>query len=103
MPAAMIQFVFRPNPGSNLGTILEYCKEAAGLWRKHGAEVHLWTVQIGEIGNMAFTVTADSTAKLGTITDAVNADPAFMQWRAQVLASGLSTWVRSNQAFEVPI
>ena len=103
MPAAMIQFVFRPNPGSNLGTVVEYAKEAAGLWRKHGAEVSLWTVQVGEIGNMAFIVRADSTARMGAIVDAVNADPSFMQGRAQVLASGLSSWVRSNQAFEVPI
>ena len=103
MPAAMIQFVFRPNPGSNITTILEFCKTAADLWRKHGGEVHLWTIQVGEIGNMAFTVQAESTARLGAITDAVNADPALMQWRAQVLAAGQTTWVRSNQGFEVPI
>ena len=103
MSAAMIQFVFRPNPGSNLPTILELAKEAAGLWRKQGAEVSLWTVQVGEIGNMAFMVRAESTAKLGTIIDALNADQAFMEWRAKSLRSGLSQWVRSNQAYEVPI
>jgi len=103
MSAASLQFMFRPNPGANLSTILEFAKEAADLWRKHGAEVSLWSVQIGEIGNMVFAVRADSTAKLGATIDAVNADPAFMQWRAKVLNAGLTTWVRSNQAFEVPI
>jgi hypothetical protein len=81
MSAAMIQFVFRPNPGSNLPAILELAKESANLWKKHGAaEVSLWVVQVGEIGNMAFIVRSESTAKLGATIDALNADPAFVDW-----------------------
>jgi hypothetical protein len=103
MSAAMIQFVFRPNPGSSLPAIFELAKEAAALWRKHGAEVSLWIVQVGEIGNMAFSVRSESTAKLGATIDALNADPVFLEWRMKNLRSGLATWVRSNQAFEVPL
>jgi hypothetical protein len=103
MSAALIQFVFRPNPGANLTTILELAKESAELWRKYGADVSLWTVQVGEIGNMAFIVRAESTEKMGKIIDSLNGDQAFVEWRAKSIRSGLATWVRSNQAVEVPI
>ena len=103
MSAAMVQFVFRPNPGSNISTVLEFAKEAAGLWRRQGADVQLWAVQVGEIGNWAFIARFDSTEKLGKALDGLNADPAFQNWRARGLASGLFTWVRSNQGFEVPV
>ena len=42
MPAAAIQYVFRPNPGCDLPALIELVKEAAVLWRKHGADVSLW-------------------------------------------------------------
>ena len=103
MSTASLQFTFRPNPGSSLSDILGMAKEAADLWRKHGAEVSLWVVQVGEIGSMVFAVRSESVAKLGTTIDALNADPAFMDWRAKMLSSGLTTWVRSNQAYEIPV
>jgi hypothetical protein len=103
MSAAVIQFVFKPNPGIELPALLALVKEAADLWRKHGADVSLWAVQVGEIGNMNFVARFESTAKLGSTLDAVNGDPEFFAWRAKNLKAGLSTWVRSNQAYEVPI
>jgi len=69
MSAALVQYVFKPNPGCDMLALLESAKESAAIWRKHGAQVSLWSVQVGEIGNMAFTVRFDSTAKLGAALD----------------------------------
>jgi hypothetical protein len=77
--------------------------EAAVLWRKHGAEVSVWSVSAGEIGHMVFASSYDSYESFGKCTDAVNAVPAFQTWSAKALASGYSTWVRSNMARKLPI
>ena len=103
MAASVIQYVFKPNPGIDLQALLGLVKEAADLWRKHGADVSLWTVQVGEIGNMTFVARFESSAKLGATLDGINGDPTFAAWRVKNLKAGLSTWVRSNQAYEVPI
>jgi len=103
MPAAIVQYVFSPNPGCELPQLMGLIKEAATMWRAHGAEVRLWSVQVGEIGNLAFTAGFESTAKLGATLDALNNDPAFGAWRARNLKAGLATWVRSNQAYEITI
>jgi hypothetical protein len=103
MPAAAIQYVFRPNPGCDLPTLLELIKEGATMWRKHGADVSLWSVQVGEVGNMSFAARFESSAKLGATLEALNNDPAFAVWRAKNLKAGLVTWVRSNQAYEISI
>ena len=81
MPATIVQYVFRPNPGADLVEVVGLAKEAAGLWRQQGVEVSLWAVQVGEIGNMAFTVRAESAAKLGAAIEGVNNNPAFAAWR----------------------
>ena len=78
-------------------------KESSAMWRKQGAEVSLWGVQIGEIGNMTFVARFESAAKLGAALESLNSDPAFAAWRAKNLKAGLATWVRSNQAYEIPI
>ena len=80
MAAAIVQYVFKPNPGSDMLALLEMIKEGAGIWRRHGAEVSLWGVQVGEIGNIAFTARFESTAKLGATLDALNNDPAMATW-----------------------
>jgi hypothetical protein len=103
MSAAIIQYVFKPNPGIDLAALVALIKEAADLWRKHGADASLWNVQVGEIGNMTFVVRFESTAKLGATLDAINGDPDFAAWRAKSIKAGMVTWVRSNQAYEVPI
>ncbi len=41
MSASVIQYVFKPNPGTDLQTLLGLIKEAADLWKKHGADVSL--------------------------------------------------------------
>jgi hypothetical protein len=103
MSAAIVQYVFRPNPGCELSQLVSLIKEAATMWRDHGAEVRLWSVQVGEVGNLAFTAGFESTAKLGATLEALNNDQAFAAWRAKNLKAGLATWVRSNQAYEIII
>ena len=103
MAAAVAQYVFKPNPGADLPALIAMIKEAAELWRKYGADVSLWTGQLGEIGNMRFVARFESCTKLGAALDGINGDPAFAAWRVKNIKAGLSTWVRSNQAYEVPI
>ncbi|MDM0004861.1 hypothetical protein QTI51_13425 [Variovorax sp. J22G73] len=103
MSAAVVQYVFKPNPGINVQELIALIKEAADLWRKHGADVSLWNVQVGEIGNMTFVARAESAAKMGATVDALNEDQTFVAWRAKNMKAGLATWVRSNQAYEIPI
>ena len=103
MLAAMVQYVFKPNPGCDMLALLEMVKESARLWKKHGAEVSLWSVQVGEIGNFAFAARCESTAKLGATLEALNNDPAMATFRVKNMKANLATWVRSNQAYEVPI
>jgi hypothetical protein len=103
MSAAVVQYVFKPNPGINVQELIALIKEAADLWRKYGADVSLWNVQVGEIGNMTFVARAESAAKMGATVDALNEDQNFVAWRARNMKAGLATWVRSNQAYEIPI
>ena len=53
--------------------------------------------------NLAFAARFESTAKLGATLDALNNDPAFGAWRMKSIKSNLASWVRSNQAYEIPI
>jgi hypothetical protein len=103
MPAAVVQFVFKPNPGCDMTALMGSVKESAAMWKKQGAEVSLWGVQIGEAGNLTFVARFESSAKLGAALDALNTDPAFVAWRANNVKSGRASWVRSNQAYEIPI
>lgn len=104
MPATLLQFVFRPNPGADLKEVIQTVKEANALWKKHGASnTSLYAVQLGEIGNMAFVVRFDAAGQAGNTLEQLNADPEFMAWRAKSLKSGLSNWVRSNQLYEISL
>ena len=103
MSAALVQYVFKPNPGADMLALLEMIKEGAGHWRRHGAQVSLWAVQVGEIGNLAFTARCDTTAALGAVMEGLNNDPAMAAWRMKNVKANLATWVRSNQAYELPI
>lgn len=103
MAQTMLQYVFTPIPGADMPALLGLIKESAEMWRQHGAQVSVWTVQVGEVGNMVFACRFDSAAKLGATLDAVNADPAFSAWRMKNIKAGLATWVRSNQAYEVTV
>ena len=103
MAQMISQVVFKPNPGADLAKLMELVAESAAIWRKHGAEVSIWTVSAGEVGNMVFATRYDSYEAYGKCTDAVYADPAFHAWQVKGTASGLSSWVRSNLARQLPI
>ena len=77
--------------------------ESAAIFRKHGAEVSVWAISTGEIGDMVFTTRYESYEALGKCSDAVYADPAYQAWSQKGVASGLSTWVRSNLVRQLPI
>jgi hypothetical protein len=52
---------------------------------------------------MVFAARYASYEAYGKCTDAVYADPVFQAWQAKSTASGLSSWVRSNLARQLPI
>ena len=97
------QVVFKPNPGADMTKLMALVAESAALWRKHGAEVSIWAVSAGEVGNMVFLARYESFEAYGKCTDALYADPAFQAWQVKGTASGLSSWVRSNLARQLPI
>jgi len=103
MAQMISQVVFKPNPGADMTKLMGLVAECAAIWRKHGAEVNVWTVSAGEIGNMVFSTRYDSFEAYGKCLDAVYADPDFQAWQIKGTASGLSTWVRSNLARQLPI
>jgi len=103
MAQMISQVHFKPNPGTDMTKLMALVAESAALWRKHGAEVSIWAVSAGEIGNMVFSARYDSFEAYGKCTDALYADPAFQAWQIKGTASGLSTWVRSNLARQLPI
>lgn len=49
--STVVQFVVKPNPGSDPTKVIELAKESAVLWRKYGGEVSYWSVVAGEIGS----------------------------------------------------
>lgn len=101
--SSIIEYVYQANPGADMAALMALTKEATGLWKKHGAQVSLWAVQVGDIGNLTFRAQFDSSAKLGATLDALNSDAAFNAWRAKSNQSGLARWVRSNQSYEIPL
>ena len=98
MSQCIAQYVFKPNPGADMSKVMVHVKQAAGIWKRHGADVSFWTVSAGEIGNLVFACRFDSFTAYGKSYDAVTADPAFQKWSAETTASGLTSWVRSNVA-----
>jgi len=103
MTQMISQAVFKPNPGADMAKMIAIVTEAAVIWRKHGADVSIWTVSTGEVGNMVFASRYDSYEAYGKCVDAVYADPAFQAWNLRATASGYSTWVRANLARQLPI
>jgi hypothetical protein len=98
------RYVLRPNPGADLGTVLEAMKQGAALWRKHGAtDVRLWAVAAGELGNYVLQVNFENAGEYARVTDPLSADAAFRQWQAENVRSGAFTWLRSNLLRELPL
>lgn len=103
MPAVVLQFVSHPRPGSDLSAVIQLAKDAAVLWRKHGADVSYWSVIGGEVGNYAFVARYDSVEAYGRGMASISADPAFAEFQAKRLKAGQSDWVRSNISVQVDI
>ena len=99
----VVQYVVKPNPGSDAAAIIEMAKEGAIIWRKHGGKVSYWSVTVGEVGNFVFSVNFESFSAYGAAMEKLNADPATHAWQAKRLKAGLTTWVRSNMATEIDI
>ncbi len=83
-----VQYVVRPNPGTDPAKITELAKEGAALWRKHGGKVTYWAVAVGEVGNRVLSITFDKEVRA---------------WQAKRMKAGYTTWVRSNMATEIEI
>lgn len=101
--AVVVQYVVKPNPGSDMAGIIALAKESAAIWRKHGGKASFWSVAVGEAGNFVFAINFDSFAAYGAAADKVNADPAFQTWQAKRLKSGLTSLVRANMATEIEV
>jgi hypothetical protein len=101
--AVVVQYVVKPNPGSDLGGIIELAKESAALWRKYGGKARFWSVAVGEAGNYVFSINFETFSSYGAAVDKLNADPAFQTWQAKRLKAGLTTLVRANMATEIEI
>jgi hypothetical protein len=98
------RYVLRPNPGADLGTVMEALKAGAALWKKHGApDPQVWSVAAGELGNYVLTVRFENATEYAKVTDPLAADPEFRRWQANNLQSGAFTWVRSNLMRELPL
>ena len=97
------RYVFRPNPGADLGRIMDAMKQGAALWKKHGGpQARLWSVAAGELGQYVLVLQFENATQYAKVTDPLSADPAFRQWQADNVQSGSFTWVRSNLLRELP-
>ena len=101
--AVVVQFVVKPNPGSDPAEITAIAKEGAALWRKYGGKVSYWTVAVGEIGNRVLSVSFENFAAYGAAVDKRRADAAAHAWDAKRSKAGNATFVRSNLAAEIEI
>ena len=98
-----VQYVVRPNPGTDPTKITELAKEGAALWRKHGGKVTYWAVAVGEVGNRVLSITFENFAAYGAAVDKMGEDKEVRAWQAKRMKAGYTTWVRSNMATEIEI
>jgi len=98
-----VQYVVRPNPGTDPAKITELAKEGAALWRKHGGKVTYWAVAVGEVGNRVLSITFENFAAYGAAVDKMGEDKEVRAWQAKRMKAGYTTWVRSNMATEIEI
>ena len=98
------RYVFRPNPGADLGAVMDAMKQGAMLWQKHGApKPRLWIVAAGELGNYVLTVEFQNAAEYAKVADPLSADPEFRRWQASNVHAGAINWVRSNLMRELDL
>ena len=103
MASVALQIVSKPLPGADMSKIMANMKDAAKLWRKSGAEVKMYTVAVGEIGNVVFAAHWDSYEAYGKCLDKMVGEQSVQKLMAKITASGTAEWVRSNLARELPI
>jgi hypothetical protein len=98
------RYVFRPNPGADLGDVMESIKQGAALWKKHGAtSARLWVVAAGELGNYVLELRFDNASQYAKVTDPLSDDADFRAWQAENVRAGSFTWVRSNLLREISL
>ena len=103
MTSVVLQIVSRPLPGADMSQVMANMKEAADLWRKSGAEIKVYTVSVGEVGNMVFAARWESYESYGKTLDKMVGEQSAQALMAKITASGTAEWVRSNLAREIPI
>jgi hypothetical protein len=103
MAAVALQIVSKPLPGADMSKIMSNMKEAAELWRSSGADVKIYTVSVGEIGNLVFAARWNNYSDYGKSLDKMVGDQSVQALMSKLTSSGLTEWVRSNLARELPI
>ena len=73
------------------------------MWRSSGAEVKVYTVSVGEIGNLVFAAHWNSYTDYGKSLDKMVGEQSLQALMVRLSASGTAEWVRSNLARELPI
>lgn len=86
-----------------MGQVMANLKDSAAVWRSAGAEVKVYTVSVGEIGNMVFAARWDSYEAYGKSLDKMVGDLSVQALVVNITGSGTVEWVRSNLARELPI
>ncbi|MEY2770883.1 MAG: hypothetical protein RIQ38_1302 [Pseudomonadota bacterium] len=103
MAAVALQITSRPLPGADMNVVMSHMKDAADLWRSAGAEVKVYTVSAGEVGNLVFAARWDSYVAYGTTLDKMVGDQTVQALMARIAKAGSTEWVRSNLVRELPI
>ena len=103
MASVVLQIVTKPVPGADMGKVMANMKEAADVWRGSGADVKVYTVSVGEIGNLVFTARWDNFSAYGKSLDKMVGEQSIQALVARIVGSGTTEWVRSNLARELPI
>ena len=105
MAEMISQVVFKPNPGADMAKLMELVAESAAIWRKHGAEVSIWAVSAGEVGNMVFATRYASYEDLAEIVRRRFERPAdtlrelFQRLVFNVLCGNTDDHARNHAAF----
>lgn len=103
MARCVAQYVFKPNHGADMMKFRANVRTVVAIWKKYGAETFFWSVTGGEVGNFVVSCIFPNFKAYGECIDQLAADSDFQAWTANNVESGLSSWVRSNIAREVPL
>lgn len=103
MSSVVLQIVSKPLPGADMSQVMANLKDAAEIWRKSGATVKVFTVSVGEIGNMVFTAHWENFAAYGKSLDKMVGEQSLQALVAKIVSTGATEWVRSNLARELAI